>query len=515
MVVRLPIYSEPLAVQSVSFMIFAISATNNYVFTLRDSSFAHGLWEAVPVFATDAAGFMIYSQIGMNCSDASVTDGDDYYTSANRMYVNVNAPIQTEQIYLFVVDVQYVADQRFKVYVSPNDVASDSLLNTHFVRYVPTAPDAVTFTDDRQNIDLGASYDFRAGMGGNVWAQDFYLAAGDTVTLYTYSKNAPGTNGYHTIMIPFRSATSTVQFSMKAWAGNAGLGSYSIDTPSATYYNYILQAGWAPYNATVSAGGDYYIVELTSTIAQRVTFLFEDLPNMDFSFTSLGWYRWGYNATENTVISHVGSSEWVRAHLYSDYLVCNSNISTPVPGPIPEVRVIADNTFDVVEDWGSFLFDIFFDGFTFTVGNWEISSPGLIYYYIPITAPVAVGQFLWNSVLTNIFPGLGTVDVFGWIVNAIDAVWDFFAGIGEWLWSIGEMIYDALVWLANAIMEYGSILLSILVLAVVMIITFFAIWGQLKIWSMGVSLAKGDVKGAVKTGQEVADVAGKVGGKVL
>jgi hypothetical protein len=62
----------------------------------------------------------------------------------------------------------------------------------------------------------------------------------------------------------------------------------------------------------------------------------------------------------------------------------------------------------------------------------------------------------------------------------------------------------------DAIIEYGSILLAILCLGVVCFLAFFIIWAQIKLWSMGLKVAKGDLEGAASEGAGVVRAVGSI-----
>jgi hypothetical protein len=80
---------------------------------------------------------------------------------------------------------------------------------------------------------------------------------------------------------------------------------------------------------------------------------------------------------------------------------------------------------------------------------------------------------------------------------------------------VGEYVYNSLVWLGNAIVEYGSIILGLLAIFIIILIFFFVIWFQLKLWGIGLRMAEGDWKGASKEGQELASTVEKGVGKVI
>jgi hypothetical protein len=64
-------------------------------------------------------------------------------------------------------------------------------------------------------------------------------------------------------------------------------------------------------------------------------------------------------------------------------------------------------------------------------------------------------------------------------------------------------------------MEYGSVVLGLLAMLVIIIIFFLAIWFQLKIYSIFLKLAQGDTRGALKEGQQLASTIESGVGKVI
>jgi hypothetical protein len=85
--------------------------------------------------------------------------------------------------------------------------------------------------------------------------------------------------------------------------------------------------------------------------------------------------------------------------------------------------------------------------------------------------------------------------------NVIDAVWNTLVGIGEFLWAIGEGIWDVINVLWDGLVQYGAILLSLLVVFVGLMIFFVAVHYQLKLWGIAVRMAKGDLSGADREAQ--------------
>ena len=71
--------------------------------------------------------------------------------------------------------------------------------------------------------------------------------------------------------------------------------------------------------------------------------------------------------------------------------------------------------------------------------------------------------------------------------------------IGNWIKSVGEYIYNGLVWLANAIIEYGSILLGLVIIAVALFLFFYPLDYLIRILESFYLIAQGKyAQGAAK-----------------
>jgi hypothetical protein len=154
---------------------------------------------------------------------------------------------------------------------------------------------------------------------------------------------------------------------------------------------------------------------------------------------------------------------------------------------------------------------------------WIVSNPALIATLGLVASEVVysglTGQSLFpgtsvNYWLNGILPGLGSITIpdpagtlGGIFKNLLDGIYDDLLAVGDFLWSIGEWIYNGLVWLANAIIEYGSIILGLLCILVIFIIFFTTIWGQIKLWSIGLKMAQGKFEAAAQEAGEVVDAA--------
>jgi hypothetical protein len=104
----------------------------------------------------------------------------------------------------------------------------------------------------------------------------------------------------------------------------------------------------------------------------------------------------------------------------------------------------------------------------------------------------------------------GDGPISGFLTNAMDAIRDALDAIGEFIVSIGEGLWDALTWLADAIIEFGAYLIGILLIAVAMYIFFYPIQYQLKLWSFAWAMADGDLRGAGREANGLLRESGKV-----
>jgi hypothetical protein len=503
-VVRLPIFSDPDAIQYTNMEIYAIDNSDNYTWMYEFGNKVYTAFDSVD----DA--YRVGYVSGLNSSDVSVTDGDTCYTIDDRMYVNVYMPVYPGQLYLFTLDVAYKTDERFKVYFSPNDVANDEVANAHIVRAIPTAPDSYTYDDLQLTIDLGVSYDFRNGIGGNEFEMDFWLDAGDTVTFRIYSKESNTYNGYHTLMIPFRTSSGEANFSVEAKTRELP-ATTTISTGLQTWYGYILISDTTPKLInTTTTEGEYYMVTLTSGLPQRVSFTFEDHANVDMNDTGwdvplhLSWMTYSMNLTDWCGVG----GQLIHAAIYADYMVCGNITQTPVPGSIPLPVVIHPTsstwTFPQSIEWGRFLVRFLYTGDTYEFGTYEIKWPGAFVY--ALNPGYGLTQLVANTFFGGNLPSLP--DLFN---NALDEAWKILQGLGNMIWAIGEMLYDAIMWLVDAIMEYGSYLLGMALVAIALLVLFFPIHYQLKLWTAALHLSQGKLNQASR---EVSDVAQDIGGKM-
>ena len=105
-------------------------------------------------------------------------------------------------------------------------------------------------------------------------------------------------------------------------------------------------------------------------------------------------------------------------------------------------------------------------------------------------------------------------DVVAIFVDAVNAIRDALDMVGNFLLAVGQAIYDALVWFADAVMEYGSVLLGLLIIAVALALFFLPVYAQIKLWGIFLSFSEGKVDKAVAQSQDLASTIGGVAGKL-
>ena len=522
-VVRLPIYSSTDDINFATLTVYKIPSSNCYSFYPRTTLYAPDYYGVNITFTDPANTYKIYqaSEKGsylLDPADVSVTDGNDYYTVDNRLYVECRAPIIANTLYLFQVEVSYKADSRFKVYLSPNDVASDQFYNSHISTYIPQ-PGTYSYHSSNYSLDLGFSFDFRVGIGGNMVSKNFYLEFGDLITFYCYLPQGGMTYGYHSIMIPFRTANGSAQFgSFNIFNCDPGAppGAFwtAYDATSPWFRDYILVSSDTALNVSIDTNeANFFEVQFMSGRDQSVTFAFEDqLDTKDgFMTSALDYYGMTSNRTDTSFVDQYV----IDMHSYFAYLITDNQLLTPEIASLSSwsEKLARDNV--KTTDW-----DIVAG--ILMVGGTILLVAGAI-VFAPVVVLVGAGMAL-AGVLAAAAPtiihiyGVISDAVNGFWNSAIDLVWNTLKGIGEFIWSVGEGIYNILKWAYEVIIEYGSILLGLLIIGVAMLLFFYPIHYQLKLWKVVLFMAQGRLEDAdatmmstAKEGMRNIRYAGRVG----
>jgi len=131
-----------------------------------------------------------------------------------------------------------------------------------------------------------------------------------------------------------------------------------------------------------------------------------------------------------------------------------------------------------------------------------------------ILVGVGLGLVILDAVAHNKgYSGIGPY-LGGIFSNALDNLWEDLEGVGNFLHAVGEGIWDGLVWFGEAISEYGSILLGLLIIGVSLALFFLPVYAQIKLWGIFLSFSQGKVDKAVAQSQDLASTIGGVAGKL-
>lgn len=492
MVVRLPVAVDE-AVSRISLRLFAVSSPDvkyNIAYDTPEMIIAE------PVFENRSEAFdMLY--LSNLVPDGLVLDGNDIYCTGDRAYVTVRAPIVPDQDYLIFLKVQYKEQSRFKMYLSPNDVCSDGAIGCQVARYVKVDMDRYTYEEISMEIDPGYSFDFRQGLGNGIASFDMWVDAQKVISLYS-NVRLNGTS-YHTLMIPFESESGSVTCSIKVYTLHPGdIRRVAWEAPSKTYYSgYIIAS--SPSKLAYAESNDYYVnIEITVESSQRLKFIMQDIPNVDDKFDPLFKPHAVISTAEsNTAERTYIGEEAYGFHVFSAYQMTEQQaFAAPPANPVIET---AENAFNrrlsIWDQVAIALIDL-------------MPMSGVINIYVQGTTGKTIGEWAWRSI--NYLIENGDKVIPRLVQNAIDATKNAMEAVGKFLWSVGEFIFDVLNWVVDATVEYGSVLLGLLIIAVALALFFAPIYTQLKLWGIAWRMAEGDVQAAAAQAQDLASQASGV-----
>jgi len=417
----------------------------------------------------------------VDSADDDITEAEDQYTVDDRVYVFVTCPIISNQRYLFTVWVEYVADARMQLAISPNDIARDNVTISQVKYEIPINPLEHIGGLIELPLDLGWSFDFRSGLSSGMFAKEMYLPAG-TIIIWTICPNQ--TTDYHSLMMPF-GADSNVSFSLEIWDHMLNV----IWSEGATEFtDYILFGSDNPIVNTHS----WLTVHLTLTNDALLTLFFIDKPGYDW-----------------TVIDDpltLGDDQHIWATPLSSYLVTTNEIDTPIIYD-SYTNVPREEWWLSTELWG------------FIAGAAYIAGGIAVFTFNPAVGSLLVGVGISLIVATNYQTLSDYYDgAKKWFGNMIDGAMDLLNDFFDFIYAIGEGIWEVIQWLVDQIVEYGSYLLGLLVVAVALLIFFFPIHYQLKLWTSALLLSKGKVEAASKeltdVAKDIGDKAGKIRGLI-
>ena len=488
-VVRLPNYVDPAEIYDLYLRVFQIPSSGCYNFTPRAEAVLTQE-STIGIHFTNPSDVKLLYQHHLNISDTDPMDGNDVYTIDHRTYVTIRAPITPGQIYLFETIAQYYPNKQFEVYLSPDDVASDGLFNSYVNRLTMPAADLYQYSKQNLTMDLGWSFDFRVGLGCGYSGQDVYLGAGHELAFWAYCGGGNLTTGYQSIMIPFEKDNDTARFSVDVYK-ETDMTTPFWSSDAYTYVGYILAHSNTPKNASISSFyGNFFFVVLHPLWTMRIKFITDDLNPS----SPLLWFNnitgCVYNQTQQFFVYNgtVGSGPLdliSNMHLVSSYLI---SYTMPVaPDVIVGGKPLNNRAF--------YLRQALNDRLTGLIELIPFAGAATVFLNMLETVGGKVMQ-----VVAGVWNGISGMPVISWLVQhasdfmigAASLIWgifknvlDFAMGIlqaiGTFIRAVGEAIYTALTWLIESVMEYGSILLGLLIMGVAMLLYFYPVHYAIRI----------------------------------
>jgi len=439
--------------------------------------------------------------VDIDMSDTSISEGGDQWTVDGRTYVKLYAPLYSGVNYVFSWWAKYAPDSRPSMYLSGQDICNDNTMNTQVSVYSKLSPDQSYTKVHKWNIDPGISFDFQQGLGSGVYAQSFYMNAGDTLSFQIMPLNNVG-EYYDTVMIPFVTADGTINAKVRAERGGINAPFDDVWTPyweaERTEWNgYILAC--SP-NKLPSDVPDHIKVTVEFLTPERVNWIFVDGASRDI----------GQNLYNKAVVTNDGIKHTVHSRVYASYQESIQPIYMPSLNP-DDFPAMPEPQINDRVDW------------TGTIIGVAMIVVGAALMAIGVGVPLVVGGVIVAGglglvILEGIahkegYSGIGPY-LGGIFSNALDNLWEALEGVGNFLYAVGEAIYDGLVWFADAVTEYGSVLLGLLIIGVSLVLFFFPVYAQIKLWGIILSFSEGKVDKAVAQSQDLASTIGGVAGKL-
>lgn len=436
---------------------------------------------------------VLAASVEIDMTDTSITEGGDQWTIDDRTYIKLYGPLYSGIDYVFSWAAIYKPDSRPAIYLTGQDVANDNITDTQISVYSKPIPDQFYSKTYRWKVDPGISFDFQQGLGNGVYAQSFYMNKGDSISFIVpggYIGGAP--SYYHTVMIPFATADGKINANVTVESGSGDSWSPRWMDSRTEWNGYILACSDEPVSENVRPA---YRVTVTFLTAERVNWIFIDSASSKFGQTDL------YN---HAIITNGDVEHKVQSRLYASYQRSVGEVFMPSldpadfpPMPDPQVN-----------ERGNYFGTI--------IGLFMIVAGGILVATV-VLAPIGFlvggagavmltqdlmsgGKFFSDGAADNI----RNIFKFGGENSSpLDELRKILEEVGQFIKSIGEAFYDGLKWFANAVSEYLPILLGLLIVAVALLIFFYAVYFQLKLWGMGLSMAKGNLTAASAQAEEL------------
>lgn len=440
---------------------------------------------------------VLAASVEINMTDTSITGGGDQWTIDGRTYIQLYGPLYSGIDYVFSWAAIYKPDSRPAIYLTGQDVANDNITDTQISVYSQLTPDQPYSQTYRWNIDPGISFDFQQGLGNGVYAQSFYMGVGDSISFIVpggYVGGAP--SYYHTVMIPWATADGKIRAKVTVESGSGSSWAPAWEDSRTEWNGYILACSDELVPEVVKPS---YRVTVTFLSAERVNWIFLDSASANFDQT---------NSYNHAIVMNGDVEHKIQSRLYASYQRSVGEVFMPSLDPADFPPMPEPKINDRV-DW------------TGTIIGLAMIVVGAALIPVGIGVPMLAGGLLVAGGLGLVildavahnkgYSGIGSY-LGGIFSNALDNLWEGLEGVGNFLHAVGEAIWDGLVWFADAVTEYGSVLLGLAIVAVGLVIFFYAITSQMKVWMMAWYLSRGKFDAAAaEAGQLRGQVSGAIG----
>lgn len=437
---------------------------------------------------------MLAASVEIDMTDGSITGGGDQWTVDGRTYIVLYGPLYSEVDYVFSWAAKYEPDNRPKMYLASQDICNDEIMDTQ-VGIRSKVGDQTYKKIHKWEIDPGISFDFQQGLGSGVYAQSWYMESGDSISFITRSdKVGDAWDYYHTLMIPWVTSSGRLDAEVIV-ERQVGSEWSTLWEDSRIWNGYILACSDTKINNVL-------LPEL------RVTVTLRESARVSWIFIDSASRLFGQTLRYNHAIIDDGAEHKIQSRLYASYQKSVEKVYPPSLDPadfpaLPEPQVNERGNY-----YGTIIGSIMI-----LVGGAMVATGVLapVGFLVGGAGAVMLASDLMSG--GNFFGGAGTsgINLPGIFSNPLDKIRDALVSTGKFLHSIGEALYDGIMWLVDSIDEYLPILLGLLIIGISLVLFFFPIYAQIKLWGIFLAFSEGDSDKAIAQAQ---DMAGAVSGAV-
>lgn len=530
LVVRLPVYIDPDNLpKDVNLTVYKIEAISDY-----EAGIIPAGYDSIVASVSNIADIYVH---GINSSYPIWSDvSKSSWLSNNRLYVALNAPIFTNELYVFNVGVRYAIGQPFDIYFTPDDLASDNITKSGVFYGWLTNPVEFYSGGQEVDVDLGFSFVFQVGIGGGAVRVEKYVKHDSYMSFFKWVRIDPSVIYHIGPLALFNASFSFIMEFEEDFDSELDLRSSvyemepDVETPTIrreiidpSYWirvglrnAIILGDNQTRIYAPTTINGEYWVLFwfnfrfLTDEKIDIVMAFNEDEPlcRQNPQNTS-NCIRFSDYPLPGPLISAPNMTEYFFSS-YSTVIMSDENslnysgLSTPV------------SRSDFISGIGVWFSEHWLD---ILVGSIVFGPLGGLYYTYLCDVGGIFGAAAFGGIvgvlIYELMPSIR--QIVGTVGNMINGLFrmiiDGLIVLGTWLWKIGEAIWSAITWFVDVLVDTGSALLAILIYALAVIIPIIIIFFTTKMMMVFLKMAKGNLEGAVAEVREVISTAREAVGK--